>query len=65
MLEKLTTVYIKCRSCGDEFPFEPGQQKYFARNGLALPAHCPACILERKLAELRRRTIIAGEGGAK
>lgn len=60
-----TTVYITCATCGQEFPFEPGEAQYYRKHQLSLPRHCPACRLERRVEALRRKTSWDGGKGVK
>ena len=50
------TIYITCCDCGDEFPFEPGEQLYFQRHFLNLPRRCAPCRLARKINLLQKQT---------
>jgi hypothetical protein len=38
---------IRC-SCGKDFVFTEGEQKYFADRQLKTPRHCHACRIERR-----------------
>lgn len=51
----METIYIRCVSCGNEFSFEPGEQRYYAEHELSLPRRCPACRLQRKVDALRHK----------
>lgn len=41
------TLLIDC-DCGVQFPFTPGEQKFYAERGLFPPKRCPMCRLKRK-----------------
>jgi hypothetical protein len=41
-------IKIKCKDCGVEFDFTPGEQKFYAEKGLANPIRCKACRDARK-----------------
>lgn len=37
------TIYLKCLDCGEEFEFDPGEQKYFEHMGFQQPKRCHDC----------------------
>jgi len=44
------TVMQKCKEpdCGKEFPFTPGEQKFYAERGLFPPKRCPICRMKKR-----------------
>lgn len=45
------TVFIKCieKGCTEEFPFEPGEQRFYASKGYPAPKRCaPHRIVQRE-----------------
>ena len=43
-----TNKIIKCASCGKNFIFTVGEQKFFKEKGFPEPKICPACRKKRK-----------------
>jgi hypothetical protein len=39
---------IICATCGDEFVFSPGEQRYYAQKGYTPPRHCASCRKTRR-----------------
>ncbi len=40
---------LRCRDCGNEFPFTAGEQEFYAQKGLVNePGRCPTCRSARK-----------------
>ncbi|MGK5087096.1 zinc-ribbon domain containing protein [Bdellovibrionota bacterium FG-2] len=37
------TIFIKCRECGEQFEFDPGEQKHFEKMGFQHPRRCQGC----------------------
>lgn len=60
----METIFIKCKDCGDTFPFTPGEQQFYRDRLLAPPVRCAACRMERRLdLRERQRRAARAEGG--
>jgi hypothetical protein len=50
--QNLKDIQIKCRTCGDTFTFEVGEQLYYLKKQLQFPKNCHYCRLMKKLQRL-------------
>jgi hypothetical protein len=41
----------KCKDCGKTFKIAPGEQRFYQKNNLELPARCKSCRDARKSAK--------------
>ena len=46
-----TGIMLVCKDCGNEFPFTPGEQEFFAEHDLSEPKRCPLCRRWRKFVD--------------
>lgn len=55
---------LGCIDCDAQFTFTPGEQAYFAEQGLASPKRCKDCRAERKRLKDERARMGAAESAA-
>lgn len=51
------SVVKQCIDCGQDFVFEPGEQKFFAAQGFDPPRRCPLCRKWKKFKNKERGSL--------
>jgi hypothetical protein len=58
-MDDLAPVEISCMTCRQAFTWTPGEQRFYATNGLQPPRRCARC---RELRKRDRAAALAGQG---